>query len=135
MFGWISQLFGSKKLESVIYATRRVKVSGVWFTIRKINTLHYLEGSKIIQQTYALYRSGKKENLEDVSQKKVVEFFSQFLVACVESPKLSLTKDGPGLFVEDLFVDWEMILGIYEEVMLFTYGKKKTKFNTSLNPN
>jgi len=120
-------LFGGKKLESVLCATRKVKVSGVVFTIGKINILHYLDGSKIIQQVYDVYKSSKQEAMPELSEKKLKEFFSHFLVAGVVSPKLTLKEDGDGIFVEKMFVDWDMCMKLYEEIMLFTYGKKKTQ--------
>lgn len=120
-------LFGGKKLESVLNATRKVKVSGVVFTIGKINILHYLDGSKIIQQIYDVYKSSKQEAMPEISEKKLKEFFSHFLVAGVVHPKLTLKEDGDGIFVEKMFVDWDMCMKLYEEIMLFTYGKKKTQ--------
>ena len=122
-------LFGSKKLDSILDATRKVKISGVVFTIKKINVLNYLEGSKIIQQSYEIYKSGKGDQIPEVSEKKIKEFFSQFLVAGVVHPKLSFKDDGIGIFVEKLFVDWDLCMQLYSEIMLFTYGKKKTKLN------
>lgn len=122
-------LFGSKKLDSILDATRKVKISGVVFTIKKINVLNYLEGSKIIQQSYEIYKSGKGDQIPEVSEKKIKEFFSQFLVAGVVHPKLSFKDDGTGIFVEKLFVDWDLCMQLYSEIMLFTYGKKKTKLN------
>lgn len=123
MFNW----FRGKKLESVLEATQMVKISGVVFTIRKINPLHYLDGSKIIQAQYEVYKSGKQDPSPETTDKKMREFFSQFLVAGVVNPKLSLKEDGDGIFVEKMFVDWEICMKLYEEIMLFTYGKKKTK--------
>ena len=128
MFDW----FRSKKLESVLESTRSVKVSGVRFTIRKINVLNYLDGSKIIQQTYDIYKSGKQDPNPEVSAKKMREFFSEFLVAGVAHPRLTLKDDGTGIHVEKMFVDWDMCMKLYEEIMLFTYGKKKTLLNTSV---
>lgn len=122
-------LFGSKKLDSILDATRKVKISGVVFTIKKINVLNYLEGSKIIQQSYEIYKSGKGDQIPEVSEKKIKEFFSQFLVAGVVHPKLSFKDDGTGIFVEKLFVDWDLCMQLYSEIMFFTYGKKKTKLN------
>lgn len=120
-------LFGSKKLESILDATKKVKVSGVVFTIRKINVLHYLDGSKMVQQVYDIYKSGKTEPNPDVTEKKMKEFFSHLLVGSVVSPVLSFKDDGSGIHVEKMFVDWDMCMKLYEEIMLFTYGKKKTQ--------
>lgn len=131
MFSWFSE----KKLESVLNATKKIKVAGVQFTIRKINPLHYLEGSKIIQQNYDIYKTGKSDGNTEMTEKRMKEFFSQFLVAGIVHPKLSLKDDGQGIFVEKMFVDWDMCLKLYEEIMLFTYGKKKTKLITFPNQN
>jgi len=49
------------------------------------------------------------------------------LCSAVVHPKLSLKDDGSGIFVEKLFVDWEMVVGLYNEIMTFTYGKKKNE--------
>lgn len=130
MLKWILSLFKTRSLEAVLDETRKIKVSGVVFTIRKINPLHYLDGSKIIQQQYDIYKSNKEEVLSDVNSKKMKEFFSQFLVASVVHPNLSLKDDGSGIYVEKMFVDWDMCMKLYSEVMLFTYGKKKLQLNT-----
>lgn len=128
--------FKSKKLESVLDATKKIKIDGVTFTIKKINVLNYIEGSKIIQQCYEVYKSGKNNNIQDsVSEKKIKEFFSSLFVASVVNPKLSFKENDDGIFVEKLFVDWDMCMKLYEEIMLFTYGKKKTILNTYLEKN
>lgn len=121
--------FKSKSLDSILNQTRKVKISGVVFTIKKINVLDYLDGSKIIQQSYEIYKTGKVDQTPDVNEKKVKEFFSQFLVAGVVNPKLSLKDNGEGIFVERLFLDWDLCMKLYSEIMFFTYGKKKTKLN------
>ena len=64
-------------------------------------------------------------NSVDVSEKKIKDHYSQVLVAGCHKPKLSLKDDGSGLFVEDLFKDWELVNKLYEEIINFTYGKKK----------
>jgi hypothetical protein len=129
-------LFKSKKLESVLDATKKIKIGGVTFTIKKINVLNYLEGSKIIQQCYDVYKSGKNNQAQDlVSEKKIKEFFSHLFVAGIVNPKISLKENDEGIFVEKLFVDWDLCMRLYEEIMLFTYGKKKTTLNTYLEKN
>ena len=128
--------FKSKKLESVLDATKKIKIDGVTFTIKKINVLNYIEGSKIIQQSYDIYKSGKNPQVNDsISEKKIKEFFAQLFVAGVVNPKLSLKENDDCIFVEKLFVDWDMCMKLYEEIMLFTYGKKKTILNTYLGKN
>lgn len=122
-FGWIF----NKDLTSYLNETKKIKVSGVKFVIKKINTINYLEGAKVLKQTYDVYKTKNNENNNYLADKKVVEHFSHVLVSGVVSPKLSFTDDGNGVHVEKLFVDWDMVVSIYNEIMEFTYGKKKMK--------
>lgn len=123
MWSW---LFG-KKLEDALYETKRIRVRGVRFTIQKVHVLNHLEGSRVLRQIYDIYKSKKNEPMDEVSEKKLRECYSQVLVAGVVKPKLSLKKTDGAVFVEDLFIDWEMVSELYERIMEFTYGKKKLK--------
>jgi hydrogenase maturation factor HypF (carbamoyltransferase family) len=123
MLNW---LFG-KPLQQHIDETKKIKVNGVRFEIKKINTLNYLEGAKVLKQSYDVYKTKGQEASVAVNDKKVQEHFAHVLCSAVVHPKLSLKDDGTGIFVEKLFVDWEMVVGLYNEIMAFTYGKKKMK--------
>lgn len=127
MFKWFR-----KDLRSVLNKTKTVKVHGVIFTIRKINILNYLDGSKVLQQVFDTYKVGGPETIPPVSEKKLKEYFSQILVAGVVSPKISFKENDPdSIFVENLFTDWSLINDLYEQIMLYTYdGKKKVTSNT-----
>ncbi len=53
MFGW---LFG-KSIKDVIGETKKIKISGVPFTIRKVNVLDYLNGSKVLIQSFDTHKT------------------------------------------------------------------------------
>jgi hypothetical protein len=124
----LSWLFG-KSLQSYLNETKTIRISKIKFKIKKINTLNYLEGAKVLVQVYDTYKT--KGNVNDMSHmmsdKKIVDHFSHVIVAGVVEPKLSYTKNGDGIFVEDLFCDWGLVSTLYNEIIELTYGKKKTK--------
>jgi len=126
MLNFFNWLFG-KDLNSHLNATKKVKVSGVKFIIKKINTLNYLEGAKVLKQSYDVYKTKGADGGLNTNDKKVVEHFSHILVCGVVSPKLSYSDDNNGIHVEKLFVDWDLVLTLYNEIMEFTYGKKKVQ--------
>lgn len=123
MLNWIF----SNNLDKHLNQTKKIRVNGIRFVIKKINAVNYLDGSHALKVTYELYKNKKVDADAVVSNKKVMEHFSHVLCAGVVSPKLSLKDNDDGLFVDKLFVDWNMVTTIYNEIMGFTYGKKKMK--------
>lgn len=126
MFGW---LFGRKKLKDVLNETRKVRVSGITFTIRKVNLLDYLAGSKVLIQAYDTHKTaGAKIAGVQVSDDKIKRHYADILVAGVVDPKLTHKKENesdPAILVDDLFPNWGLVEELYAEIMAFTYGKKK----------
>lgn len=128
MLNW---LFG-KNLYKHLSETRRVRVKGINFRIRRLNAINYIDGSKALRQSYDTYKT-KGANVSTIQDdKKVTEHFAHVLVGGVVSPVLSHANDGSGIHVDALFVDWDMVVGLYTEIMTFTYGKKKVKQLASL---
>ena len=123
MLNW---LFG-KKLESHLGQTKKVKVNGVKFVIKKLNALNYLDGSKVLKATYDTYKTKGNDVSGLVNDKKLVEHFSHAICSGVISPKITLEKEETGIHVDELFVDWDLVVELYNEIMTFTYGKKKLK--------
>lgn len=119
----LKRIFG-KRLEDVLFETKAVRVKGIKFTIKKVNMINYLDGSKVLLQAYDTYKMGKSET-HPMNDKKIKEHFSHVLVSGIQSPKLSHTKDGEGTWVEDLFIDWDLVNELYSKIIEFTYGKKK----------
>lgn len=122
MFSWI---FG-KSLEKELYATKPIKVNGVKFVIRKVNISNYLEGSKVLLQKFDTHKTSKqKESEPQVSQDKIKKHQADVLVAGVVEPKLVFKSSENGILVDDLFMNQEMVNGLYTAILEYTYGKKK----------
>jgi hypothetical protein len=125
MLRWLKRIFFGRSLEEALSETKKIRVNGTRFEIKKIDVLDHLDGSKVMTQYFALYKAGVLDKKDDVNSKKVREHVSQVLVAGVVSPVLSHKDNGEGLHVEKLFNDWELAQAVYFEIMLFTNGKKK----------
>lgn len=123
MFEWLKR----KSLTSALRATRRLLIKGVVFEIQKINVDHYAEGAQVLRRTVDTYKAGKDApEIRDNHFKKVKEHYADVILAGVVSPKLKRKQDDPvGIWIEDLFVDWEMCEELYEAIAEMTYGKKK----------
>lgn len=124
MIRWLKGLVFGRDLEDVLNETKRVKIGGIRFIIKKVDVLDHLGGANVLQQVYDTYKVGKA-TAAGPSDKKVREYFSQVFMAGVVYPKLSMKEDGPGLYVGKLFVDQDIVFGLYEQIMYLTYGKKK----------
>ncbi len=127
MFEW---LFG-RELNDVLKETKKIKVNGIRFTIRKVNLLNYADGSKVLIQSYDTHKTdAQKQGMPtiDFSNEKIRRHFSDILVAGIAYPKVVHQKDdSSGICVDDLFMDWTLAMEVYNQIMELTYGKKKIK--------
>ncbi len=121
MLNWFLNLF-KKDLQSVLNETKTFKFKGVRFTVKKINVLDHLDGSKLMLQSFDTYRTGTKD--PDMVTKKIKEHYSEVICAGLVQPRVYLKK-GEGIPVEELFHDWEIANKLYEEIYLLAYGGKK----------
>jgi hypothetical protein len=118
----------NRSLESVLNKTKTVRIHGVKFKIKKIDPSDYLDGSKVMTQLYDVYKTNKNlpsENVESILT-KVKHHYKDVFLSAVVSPQLTRKKDDSGLFVDNLFTEWDLAHELYVEIMAFTYGKKKT---------
>jgi hypothetical protein len=122
-------LFRSRKLSTVLEKTHQVKVHGVKFEIRKINSLDYLNGSKALVQSYDTYKAGSDKTEEAlVNVNKIKSHYIDVFMASVVKPELSREKTSvKGIWVENLLQDWELATDLYAKIMEITYGKKKMR--------
>lgn len=125
MFNWLRNLLFTKDLEKELTKTKRVKINGFKFTIKKISPLDHLKGSKVLLQAYDVLKINKGTQEAEQSEKKIKEHLSEVLLVGVVSPKLSNKDDGEGIFIDKLFYDYELVNILYSEIIAFSYGKKK----------
>lgn len=128
MFG----LFKNKSLKGHLRQTKELKVNGVIFKIRKVNPVDFLDGSKVLLNEYQLYEVGRKASdgdsqAIDKQMKKLKKHFIDVFMCGVVKPALTRKpdKEPEKIGVEEMFVDWGMANNLYEEIIDFSYGKKK----------
>ena len=124
----IWKLIFGRSINDAINETKKVKVEGVNFVIRKINILDHMQGAKVLKQIYDSYKvetAGPKAEIE-VSEKRIKEHYRDVLMAGVVDPALSAKEGEPNtIFVDKMFCNWDLVNGLYAEIMAFAYGKKK----------
>jgi len=126
MLNFFRKIFGLLSIEEALYQTKRIKIEGVLFTIRKINSLDYLNGSKVMLQIFDTYKNTPQNQINESHIKKVKEHYRDVLMAGIVKPVLSRNKDdGTKIFVDEVLDNWEMATKVYEQIIAFTYGKKK----------
>lgn len=134
-------LFRTRQLSSVLNKTFQVKVHGVLFTVRKIDPISYMAGYKAMIQPFETYKTNPEKtaalnDLTNQSQKMKEHYADVFLSAVIEPKLVRKHEDSDkGIWVENLFSDWELCNDLYGKIMEVTYGKKKMKLLTSLKIN
>jgi len=130
LFFWLNNQ--DKSLAKALDPQKRVKIEGIIFQIRKLNPLDYLAGYKAIQQMFGVYQKEvKPAEMGDHEVKKIKEHYAHVFSAAVITPKITvkLPEPGqPGLWSEALFNNWDICQRLYDEIIQFTYGKKKRMF-------
>lgn len=132
MFGW----FKKRSLESALFPTKRVKVQGVIFHLRKLDPLDYVAGAKALHMHFELYKTKGQKEAEAATiptVQKIKEHYTDVIMAAVVEPKLSRKADEPGaIHVDNLFTEWTLVEDLYLKILEVTYGKKKLKHLRSL---
>lgn len=132
MFGW----FKKQDIRAAVHARKLIRVCGVEFVIKRIDVLNYMEGAKVLQQAYDVYKmKGNAQEVESATVKKMREHYRDVICAGVVSPHVG-RKEGEGeVWIDDVFQNWELTSGLYEAIVEFTYGKKKLRQLASLAKN
>jgi len=114
----------SRNLEDVLKGTKKVKIKGVLFEIKKLDSLDFLNGSKAMLQVYDTYKQNKKEiELNEGQMKKIRAHYVDVFLGSVVKPELS--RDDTKINVNELFLDQDLYLELYGKILEFSYGKKK----------
>lgn len=132
----IWKFWQSKSLEDHLRATKKVKINGILFKIKKIDPLAYADGSKALIQIYDTYKvksadlkgsDADKEKSATLSRLK--QHYRDTIISGVIKPKLvRKQKDNPeAICVDELFADWDLVNKLYMAILVHTYGKKKVR--------
>lgn len=118
-------IFRRKTLEEELNKTKTIKVLGMKFKIKKITPFDYLNGSESVLQFYQVYKTAK-DVAPEMDHKKMQKLYTNIFLAGIVEPKIKRKNDeSPGVFVDYLFTEWELAQKLYEEIFIYTYGKKK----------
>ena len=122
MFGF----FRRKTLEQHLSDTKRVKIHGVVFRIKRLNAMDHLAGLNVIQKIYEIYKVNKSDGSQAAVENinKIKAYCRDMLLAGVVVPKLSAKDDGSGIYVERLFEDFELAQALTQAIIQHTYKKK-----------
>lgn len=118
-------------LKDHLHRTKTIKVEGVSFQIKKLSPLEYLEGTKVMLELFSIYRKGQTAIVDENSLKnleKTKSFLIDIILGGVVSPKLSRKKEEctpDSIWIEELFSDWTFAQKLGQEILSYTYGKKK----------
>lgn len=119
--------FSRPSLSEVLNKTKKVKIEGFIFEIKKLDPLDYLDGSQSLTQIYQTYE--QKRSISEKNTDKIRAHYRDVLMSGVVSPTLVRSeKDLSGgldeMLVDKLLAHWEITNRLYLEIMAFTYGKK-----------
>ena|SRR3990167_155706 len=116
----------------LICAEKQLKIDGIPFVIRKINVLDYLEGAKVLAESFSTYKTskGKDPNFEfDVANiVKMKKYLTDVICAGCVRPKFTrdeIASIEGEIPIKELFTDWQLAQKLSQEIFEYTKGKKK----------
>lgn len=121
--------FWGRDLKSALNETRLVNIRGVRFRLKKIDPFSYMDGSGAISQIFQTYE--QKREISEPNMNKIKDHYRDVILAGVVEPKIVRKQEeaiNKAIFVDNLFTDWGLANSLYQEIMEYTYGKKKTLF-------
>lgn len=132
MLNWIKNLFRPKELKQLLNETKKVKIKGVVFHIKKADLMSYLDGSSTLLQSFMTYEQGKASDQAPQSIKKIKSHYSDVILAGTVKPQLTRKppeEAGDDISIDEVFTDWDMASQLYTAILEYTYGKKKATIN------
>jgi len=128
-FDW----FCRKDLASHLDQTKEIKVSGIYFKIKKLSVLDHIHGAKVLTENYHVWAKESPEAIK-VAEEKIKTHYRDIFLSCVVDPVLKRKESevGPGeIWVDRLFLDFDLANNLYMQIMFHTHGKKKVKMSLS----
>ena len=121
-------------LKDHLRQTKKIRIKGVNFEIKKVGMNDHLAGLNVILKTRELYKREKPTDpaviLEDES--KVKKFMRDFIYAGVVAPKLTMKEpvDDGAIHVDELLTDIDLCQELTVAIIEHSYGKKKLSAST-----
>lgn len=124
----------TKTLDQVLFETKKIKVHGVVFRVRKINPVDYLRGARAHVSFFQTYEQASAEEklklqTDEKSLENMQHHLSDVFMSCVVEPKLCYAKDKEEkpdhICVDNFFTDWTLANDLYLAIVEYTFGKKK----------
>ena len=125
----------SRNLSDHLCELKTVHIDGIIFKIKKIDLYSRMAGYQSVLCLYDKYENKKKNDLtltepSDKDMEKIKHHFRDVFLSGVVKPKLSLKEEDGHICVDEIFRDWELAGNLYQEIIAYTYGKKKPMFAT-----
>lgn len=131
MFKFIRRLLEPKEIDlrEKLTGLHTVKIQGVLFRIKKIDLMNYLEGARVLHETFSLYKSSQEKKLDEKMIKnvnKAKDYMRDIIMAGVVKPELTRNPDKePDAFpVDEILNDWVLSQELTAAIFAHTYGKK-----------
>lgn len=114
-------------VEKKLAETKKIKVHHMRFKIKKINVLDFCAGARVCAALYNTYQLNKSSVIDETANfQKIKSHYIDVLMAGIVYPVFSRKQGEEGsIFVENLLTDWSLASELYEEIMKYSYGKKK----------
>jgi len=131
IIGFIVRLFCGRSLREALTETKKIKVLGVIFKIRKIDAMEFATGAQVIHAVYKTYEQAREldkkadQLITKNDMKKIRDYYREILMAGVVKPVLSRDGDGESISVEDVLQNIGMAETVVTKIHEYTYGKKK----------
>lgn len=137
MLSFLKRLFKRRNILEALNPEKVVKIHGLYFTIKKINPLNYLEGTTSLKKTYGIYQKQEPAlvNCDTAAVERIKSHYVDVFMSGVSfvnrlelsRKPIELEDYDKKLHVEHLLTDWSLAEELYAAIMEFTYGKKKMK--------
>lgn len=124
MWGW----FRRKSPKDIINQTKKIKISGIIFEIKKISPIDFAEGTTAMHQIYQTYSADPRNVNVKKTSEKIKKYYRDVFMAGVVDPKLTRKQDeavGDVIFVDNLFTEWSVAETLLAAILDYTYSKKK----------
>lgn len=117
--------FKKKNLRDALRQTKKLKLHGVLFEIKKISPVNYLTGNSSLIESFSVY-SKDTPAFKPSDYEKIKRHYRDVFLDSVIKPKLTRDESIDGVCVDEIFENWELANDLYLAITELTYGKKKS---------